>query len=140
MRRIEIIDCENANHKIAMMISDDRMDFADDVYLAISRREGLSPRQAQKLESFKASCSGPIMVNGYYFDDNESNYIAYREFDWTRYDIYATDCNVFIEYSTRIHGDRGCVYKMSKDKYKGLDSALDEIDTMKPFWVGSRID
>lgn len=32
MTRIEIIDCENVNHKIAMMISDERTNFVDDVY------------------------------------------------------------------------------------------------------------
>lgn len=133
MTRIEIIDCENANHKIAMMINDDRMDFADDVYLAISKHDGLSSRQIKKLESFRESCNGPIMVRGYYFGDNGSNYIASREFDWIRYDVYETDSNVFIEYSTRIHGDRPCVYNMSKDNYKDIDAALNEIHRLESF-------
>lgn len=150
MTRIEIIDCENVNHKIVMMISDERMDFVDDVYCAIKKHDGLSPRQIQKLESFKESCNGPIMVNGYYFGDNGSNYIASREFDWTCFDVYEADSNVFIKYDTRVQGDRPCVYKMSKDNYKDIDTALNEIHRLESFgetsnkimsriWMGRRV-
>lgn len=130
MRKIEIIDCCNIEHKIAMMISDNKMDFVDDVYCAIQKNEGLSPNQVKKLQDFRESCNGPIMVHGYYFGDNGSNYIASREFDWTCYDVYESDGNVFIEYSTRVQGDRSCVYNMSKDNYKDIDAALEEIHRM----------
>lgn len=150
MRKIEIIDCCNIEHKISMIISDNKMNFFDDVYCAIKKNEGLSQNQVKKLQSFRESCNGPIMVHGYYFGDNGSNYIASREFDWTCFYVYEADGNVFIEYSTRVHGDRPCVYKMSKDNYKDIDATLDEIHRMESLgeynnkimsriWVGSRI-
>lgn len=131
MRKIEIIDCCNIEHKIAMMISDDKMCFSDNVYCAIKKNEGLSPNQVTKLQDFRKSCNGPIMVHGYYFGDNGSNYISSREFDRVCFDVYEADGNVFIEYNTRVQGDSPRVYKMSKDNYKNIDGVLDEIHRME---------
>ena len=67
MKKIEIVDCCNRNHKIRMMISDSRMDFRDDVYISLEEQKGLSVKQIKKLNEFRNSCNGPIMVGGYYF-------------------------------------------------------------------------
>ena len=53
MKKIEVIDCCNTEHKITMVISDDRMDFVDDVYCALEKNEGLSNKQIKKLQDFR---------------------------------------------------------------------------------------
>ena len=98
-----------------MMISENCMDFRDDVYHAISKHTGLSKKQIAKLEDFRESCKGPFMVPGYQFCDNGANYIASREFDWCDYDVYEAEGYVFIQYNTRVQGDSDCVVKMAKD-------------------------
>ena len=88
MKKIEIIDCCNRNHKISMMISDFRLDFADDVYCALEIQEGLSDKQIKKLNDFRKSCPGPIMVDGLYFSDNDAEYLGSKDFYWTCYNFY----------------------------------------------------
>ena len=131
MKKIEIIDCCNTEHKITMMISDDRMDFVDDVYCALERHDGLSSKQIKKLEDFRKSCPGPIMVEGYYFSNNNSDYIDGRYFDWNSYDVYQANGFVFVHYKTSIQGDRDLVLKVVKDGYKGLGTIRDDINTWK---------
>lgn len=130
MRKIELIDCENFSHKIALMISDDRMDFRDDVYCAITEHEGLSDRQIAKLEAFEQSCPGPYMVPGLYYSDNGAEAIPCRKFDFST--IYACrgESYVHIEVCKSIVGQRGEAYRIPKEHYKGLDSILEDISMM----------
>lgn len=141
MKKIEIIDCCNENHKITMMISENCMDFRDDVYHAISKHTGLSETQIAKLEDFRESCKGPFMVPGYQFCDNGADYIASREFDWCDYDVYEAEGYVFIQYNTRVQGDRDCVVKMAKDKYRGLNQAIEDMheDPEGYYWIGRKV-
>lgn len=147
MRKIEIIDCCNTMHKIAMMISDDRMDFADDVYFALVKNDGLSSKQIKKLEDFRKSCTGPIMVNRYYFGDNNADHIRGCYFNWCSYDVYSAQSFIFVRYITCIEGDRDFVVRVAKDEYKGLDAIIDDIHTWRAIgsksfdvvWMGNKI-
>ena len=129
MKKIDIIDCLNSEHKITMMINEDNIDFVDDVYLSIEKHVSLSGKQLKKLQDFRESCPGPIMVKGYYFSPNNSDYIGGREFNWTSYDVYESNGFVFVHYITRIQGDRDFVVKISKDDYKGLNAIINDIHT-----------
>ena len=137
MKKIEVIDCCNTEHKITMVISDDRMDFVDDVYCALEKNEGLSNKQIKKLQDFRKSCPGPIMVEGYYFSDNDAEYLGGREFDWTSFDFYEAEGFVFAHYKTRVQGDRDFVVKLPKDQYKGLKATREDIHTWKAIGQGS---
>ena len=141
MKKIDIIDCCNENHKITMMISDNCMDFSDDVYNAIFLHKGLSSRQLVKLEDFRKSCKGPYMVQGYHFFDNGANYVASRVFDWCGYYVFVVDGNVFIEYETRVQGDRPFVVKMAKDNYQGLNKAIEDMqkDPECYYFIGPKV-
>lgn len=141
MTKIEIIDCCNENHKIAMMISEKCMDFQDDVYNAIYLHRDLSPRQIAKLENFRKSCKGPFMVPRYEFCENGADFIASREFQWTNYYVYEAEGYVFIIYNTCIQGDRPCVVKIAKDKYRGINQAIENMHEYPEdyYWVGQKI-
>ena len=95
MKKIEIVDCCNRYHKISMMISDSRMDFSDDVYMSLENQKGLSDKQIKKLNNFRKSCLGPIMVDGLYFSDNDSEYLGSKNFAWTCYYFYKANGFVF---------------------------------------------
>lgn len=147
MKKIEIIDCCNTEHKITMMIREGYLDFVDDVYCALEKHKGLSSKQIKKLEDFRKSCPGPIIVEGYYFSDNDTNYLGGRDFDWTSYDVYEAQGFVFVHYKTSIQGDRDLVVKVAKDEYKGLDAIREDIHTwrsigqrsFKVVWRGHKI-
>ena len=137
MKKIEVIDCCNTEHKITMVISDDRMDFVDDVYCALEKNEGLSNKQIKKLQDFRKSCPGPIMVEGYYFSDNDAIYLGGRDFDWTSYHVYEAQGFIFVHYTTRVQGDRDLVVKVAKDQYKGLKATREDIHRWKAIGQGS---
>ena len=103
------------------------MDFCDDVYCAIEKLEGLSNKQMKKLQDFRKSCTGPIMVEGCYFSDNDADYLGGRDFDWNSYNVYEAQGFVFVHYKTSIQGDRDSVCKLAKEEYKGLDATIEDI-------------
>ena len=107
------------------------MDFVDDVYCAIEIGEELSSKQLKKLQDSRKSCPGPIMVEGYYFSDNDAIYLGGRDFDWTSYDFYEADGFVFAHYQTRVQGDRDFVFKLPKDKYKCMKAFREDIHTWR---------
>ena len=124
------------------------MDFVDDVYCAIEIGEELSNKQLKKLQDFRKSCPGPIMVKGYYFSDNDAEYLGGRDFDWTSYHVYEAEGFVFVHYTTRVQGDRDLVVKVAKDEYKGLDAIIEDINiwgvlgqrgTFEVVWRGHKI-
>ena len=77
------------------------------------------------------------MVEGYYFSDNDAEYLGGRDFDWTSYDFYEADGFVFAHYQTRVQGDRDFVVKLAKDKYKGLEATREDIHTWQAIGQGS---
>lgn len=123
MRKIELINCENFSHKIALMIS-------DGAYYAIAEHEGLSDRQVAKLKAFEQSCPGPYMVPGLYYSDNRAHEIACREFDFSTIYVYSGEIYFHIEVHKRIQGQRSEAYRIPKEHYKGLDSILEDISMM----------
>lgn len=147
MKKIDIIDCCNLEHKISLLINDDRMDFVDDVYFAIESEEGLSLSQVQKLEDFRLSCNGPIMVKDYFFNYNNARYMCDKSSNWVSINLYEADGFVFAHYRTTVQGDRDFVMRLSKDEYKGLDDVVDFIHWWKatgdcPYkviWIGHKI-
>ena len=147
MKKIEIIDCCNRNHKISMMISDFRMDFADDVYCALEIQEGLSDKQIKKLNDFRKSCHGPIVVDGWYFSDNDAEYLGSKNFDWTCYNFYKADGFVFVHYSTRVQGERDFLFKYALENYNGKGNAIEDFNLWRSIgqrsfevvWHGSKI-
>lgn len=147
MTKIDIIDCCNQEHTISLVINDNRMDFVDDVYFAIEKYEGLSPRQVKKLEDFRLSCNGPIMVKNYFFNSNNAEYICSKSSNWVSIDLYEADGFVFAHYLTSVQGDRDFVMRLSKDEYKGLQDIIDNIHwwrvtgdcPYKVIWIGHKI-
>ena len=137
MKKIDIIDCLNSEHKITMMINEDHIDFVDDVYSSIEKHVGLSGKQLKKLQDFRESCPGPIMVKYYYFSPNNSDYLGGRDFDWTSYDFYEAEGFVFAHYKTRVQGDRDFVVKLAKDKYKGMKATREDIHIWQAIGQGS---
>lgn len=113
------------------------MDFVDDVYCAIEKHDGLSSNQIKKLEDFRKSCPGPIMVEDYYFSDNGADYLGGLEYDWTSFDAYEADGFVFVHYKTRIQGDRDFVVKIAKDEYKGLKRTCEDFHIWRAIGQGS---
>lgn len=103
------------------------MSFSDDVYHAIEKQEGLSNKQMKKLQDFRKSCPGPIMVKGCYFSDNNADYLGGRDFDWNSYDVYEAQGLVFVHYNTSIQGDRDSVVKIAKEEYKGVYATIEDI-------------
>lgn len=125
MRKIELIDCENFSHKIALMISDDKGTF-----YAIAEHEGLSDRQIAKLEAFEQSCPGPYMVPGLYYSDNRTHEIVCSESDFSTIYVYSGESYIHIEFHKRIQGQRSEAYRIPKEHYKGIDSILEDISMM----------
>ena len=123
------------------------MDFVDDVYFTIEKYEGLSPRQVKKLEDFRLSCNGPIMVKNYFFNSNNAEYICSKSSNWVSIDLYEADGFVFAHYLTSVQGDRDFVMRLSKDEYKGLEDIIDNIHRWrvtgdcpyKIIWIGHKI-
>ena len=117
------------------------MDFSDDVYFAIGKYEGLSKKQVAKIQKFKNECEGPIMVAGAYFDQNNADYKYSREYSWTEYNVYEAQGYIFVEYGTRIQGDRDFVVRLDKDKYTRLDQVIEDIqdDKYNCIWRGHKI-
>lgn len=147
MKKIEIVDCCNINHKISMMISDSRMDFSDDVYISLEKQKGLSDKQIQKLNNFRKSCPGPIMVDGLYFSDNDSEYLGSKNFAWTCFNFYKANGFVFVYYYTMVEGDREFVFKYALENYKGMESAREDFHRWRTIgqssfdivWYGPKI-
>ena len=147
MKKIEIVDCCNRNHKIRMMISDSRMDFRDDVYISLEEQKGLSVKQIKKLNEFRNSCNGPIMVGSYYFSENDSECLGSLFYRWTSYHFYKADGFVFVHYVTSVEGDRDFVFKYALENYKGMENARDDFNRWRAIgqrsfdivWYGSKI-
>ena len=146
MKKIEIIDCLNTDHKIALIISERCKCFEADVYFALEKHEGLSNRQIKQLEDFCKSCPGPIMVDGYYFGQNNARWLAphYPNGSWCYY-AYEAKGFVFVHYSTSVFADRCYAIKVAKDMYKGMDWIEHDLDKWaidgysSLVWQGRRI-
>ena len=147
MTKIEIVDCCNFEHKISLMIKEARMELSSDVYFAVGKYEGISSKQAKKIQDFRNSCPGPIMVKDYYCDDNGAQYIEGRDFEWTSYDVYEAAGFIFVHYSTRVQGDHDILARIEKANYKGLESFREDFGRWRAIgqrnfeviWRGSKI-
>ena len=125
MRKIDIIDCENFEHKISLRINEDCIDFVDDVYHALSGKT-LSKGQAKKLHDFRESCNGPIMVPHYQYDYNSTDIIAEKGLIYA----YKTEKYIHLEWQTNIQGHRPDAYRIAVNDYKGLEDLLEKIHMM----------
>ena len=145
MKKIEIIDCENFEHKISLIIAENCVDFADDVYHALSDKT-LPKGQAKKLHDFRVSCSGPIMVPNYHYDSNLADIIEAKGLIY----VYGTGKYIHIEIGTNIQGRNPQAYRTPISDYKGLIEILDDIhrmsfyggdklDTLERIWVGRKV-
>lgn len=145
MRKIDIIDCENFEHKISLIIKEYRLEFVDSIYYALSGRT-LSKGQAKKLQDFEMSCNGPIMVPNYYYYYNSMDIIAEKDLIFA----YRTEKYIHVEWGTNIQGDRPCAYRIPVHDYKGFEDLLEKIHmmcfygddkrgTLERIWTGTKV-
>lgn len=145
MRKIDIIDCENFEHKISLMIKEDCMDFADDVYHALSGKT-LSKAQVKKLQGFRELCNGPIMVPHYHYDNNSTDIIVENGLIYA----YKTEKYIHLEWDTNIQDHRPAAYRIPVHDYKGFEDLLEKIQmmcfygdskfgTLEQIWTGRKV-
>lgn len=131
MTKIEIIDCEDFNHKINMMIDDSQADLIDAIYFSIEKNIGISKSQIKKLDLFKKSCKGPIMVHDYSYIDNGAKEIYSRDFDFSSIHVYLGEFYIHIYERVKISGKYDIAYRIPKDKYIDIEQIRENISIMK---------